>query len=187
VSDNPYEAPRAPVADAPPAVVDPEAERVAHLRRESGLRAIGLLCLLFGAYFLLMGGVMAWTTYEHPERMGGIGLGLVGVFGALGLVAVPTGWGYLRLRPWVRVPAGIVALVTLLASTFLTAPIVAYAAYLTYSAKGLRVLSRDYAAVRAATPGLSAWRWPREAFIVLGMLGLYFAAFAWVVVGLRED
>jgi hypothetical protein len=187
VSDNPYEAPRAHVEDAPPVVPDAESERRAHLRRESGLRAVGLLCLLFGAYFLLMGGVMGWLNYTEAKSFGNVGVGIGAVLLAMGLIALRTGWGYLRLRPWVRVPAGIVAMAALLVSALLTAPIVAYAAYLTYSARGLRVLSRDYAAVRAATPHLSAWRWPREALIVLGMLGLYVAAFAWFAMNMPRD
>jgi hypothetical protein len=142
---------------------------------------------LFGGYFLLMGGIMGWSVYTDADAFGGIGLGFGAVLLAMGLLALPTGWGYLRLRPWVRVPAGIVALVALLTSAFLTAPIVAYAAYLTYSAKGVRVLSRDYAAVRAATPALSAWRWPREALVVLGMLGLYFGAFGWFAMNMPRD
>jgi hypothetical protein len=175
--DDPYRAPTALVDDAPADVHGAGAVRLEHLRRETGLRAIGVLCLVLGGYFLLVGIVMSQSALT--TTVSGIGNQVLGVslaMLAVALLALATAWGLFLLRPWVRVPAGIVAVATLLASFLVTAPLVGYAAYLTFSAKGLRVLSPDYAAIRAATPALSAWRYPREGLIVLGLFALYPAA-----------
>ncbi len=166
--DNPYEAPEARLEDAP--VADAETERRAHLRREAGLRAVGVLCLVFGGFLLLMG-VLVGATAPPSEEMA---VGMGATFASVGLVALAAAWGYFKLRPWVQVPAGITGLAVLLMSVFLTAPLVFLAAWMTWSAKGRRVLSSDYAAIRAATPALRAWRHPFEVLVVFGVLAIYF-------------
>ena len=166
--DNPYEAPEARLEDA--LVVDADVERRAHLRREAGLRAVGALCLVFGGFILLMAVAMGVGAPSAGDAMA---WGMAAAFGGVGLVALAAAWGYFRLRPWVQVPAGITGLVVLVMSMFLTAPVVFLAAWLTWSAKGRRVLSSDYAAIRAATPALRAWRHPLEALVLFGLLGVY--------------
>jgi hypothetical protein len=186
---DPYEAPHARLAVDPDDVVAVEVDavqiRLAHLHREAGLRAVGVACLVFAAWLLLLGVEMgAIATRDYGGFTEGI---IFAVSTSLGLLALAAAWGYFRLRPWVRLPGGILALATLFASVFIAAPIVGYAAWLTYSAKGLRVLSRDYAAIRAATPQLRAWRRPGEALVLLGVLGLYLAAFAVITANLPAD
>jgi hypothetical protein len=187
VSDNPYEAPVAVVDDAPPAEVDAEVERRAHLRREAGLRMVGVLCAVFGAYFLLMAGVFGAGATQGDAFGSAMSIGMIAGFGAVGALAIATAWGYLRLRPWVRAPAVAVALLALLVGFLFTAPLVGYAAFLTYSGKGLRVLSADYAVIRAATPHLRAWTRPGEALGLLGLAGLYVAALVWIVTLMPKD
>jgi hypothetical protein len=185
LNDNPYQAPAARVDDVVAADVDAVQQRLEHLRREAGLRAVGVACLVFAACLLLVGVAMGGVA---TQAYGGVTEWIVSALSTtLGLFALATAWGYFRLRPWVRLPGGLLALATLFASFFLAAPIVGYAAWLTFSAKGLRVLSRDYAAIRAATPQLRAWRWPGEALVLLGVLGLYLAAFAIITANLPAD
>lgn len=188
MSENPYEAPAALVDDVPRADADTDAERRAHLRRESGLRAVGVLCAVFGAYFVLMAGVFGAQMVESAQYMlSGFSVGITLVFGAIGAMGLATAWGYLRLRPWVRVPGGVVAGLVLLTTMFLSLPLVGYAAYLTYSAKGLRVLSPPYAATRARTPHLRAWKHPAEALALLGIAAAYVGVFAWFASRLPMD
>jgi hypothetical protein len=120
--DNPYEAPEARVDDVSPAADEAARERAAHLRREAGLRAVGVPCLVFGGLTGLLG-VLFIATARATEDIGGnaaYGIALGSVFALVGLSALAATWGYFRLRPWVRVLSVPVALATLVV-TFLTA------------------------------------------------------------------
>jgi hypothetical protein len=172
VSENPYEAPEARVDDPVLAASDAAAERAAHLGREAGLRAVGVLCLLFGLYFGLIGAAFVVGSREAADDAAmGVGMGVV--FALLGVLGLATAWGYFALRPWVRVLSAPVALVAVLMTFFTTLPLVGYAAWLTWSRAGKRVLSPDYAGVRAQARHLRAWTKPVEALVVLGVFAAY--------------
>jgi hypothetical protein len=150
--DNPYQAPAARLVDAPDERLDPETDRRMHLQRETGLRAVGLACLVFAVFM--------WGSALVTR--GGPAGPLV-----LGTLAAWSAWGYLCLRWWARLPAVALGTIVLFGSFFTAAPLLGFAAWLTWSKKGRRVLETDYAYVRALTPGQQAWRRPAEAIAVL--------------------
>jgi hypothetical protein len=172
---NPYEAPAARLDTAPvAAVIDADIERRAHLGREAGLRAMAVPCLLFAAYFGIMGAAFIATAgFSRNDEVMAWGLGIA--FAAAAVLGLATAGGYLFLQPWVKVPAGVLAVLSLLVTFFLTLPLVGYAAWLTWSRKGLRVLSREYAHVRRQAPGPNAWTRPLEPLLLFAILGAYFA------------
>ena len=184
MSENPYEAPAAHLDDPPEA--NAAAVRADHLRREVALRVTGFLFALGGLLFVGMAVAMVVTTQDLPGDGRLMLAGVAGAFGLIGMVALVAGWGYLGLRPWVRIPAAIaIGLVTL--GMLLTLPVMGYVTYLTFSSKGLRVLSPGYAALRQQALHLRAWTRPGEALVLLGMSGLYVAAFVYVVASMPAD
>ena len=185
MSDNPYEAPEAHLDD--PLEADAAAVRTGHLRREASLRVTGVLFLLGGALFSAMAAVMAWTTRDMPDEGRAIMLGATGAFLVVGLVALVAGWGYCGLRAWVRIPAAIAIGLVTLGLFPLTLPVMGFVAYLTFSGKGLRVLSPGYAALRRQAMHLNAWSRPGEALALLGVAGLYVGAFAWIAARMPAD
>ena len=78
---------------------------------------------------------------------------VVGLYVVLGLLFGVLGYGFRRLRPWVRIPATLVAVPGLFAIPLGTL-IQAYILYLMFSAKGRVVLGSGYAGIVAATPHL---------------------------------
>jgi hypothetical protein len=165
MESNPYQAPAARLHDAPGERLDPETDRRMHLQRESGLRGVGVACFAFAA-LMSMNALVAKNASVGPLLLAALGAW--------------TAWGYLRLRWWTRLPALALAMIVLFGSVLTAAPLVGFAAWLTWSKKGKRVLEPDYAYVRALTPGLRAWRRPAEAIGVLALCVaqiLFFLAF----------
>jgi hypothetical protein len=168
---DPYAVPAARVDDV--FAVDTRADRAAHIAIEAGLRGVGVLCLVYGAVFAMVGGSMALAFEGVPVSVRGYGVALF----ALGVLGLASAWGYAFLRPWVRNAATALAPLVVLTTYGLTLPLVAYAGWITWSEKGRRVLSPDYAAVRAQAPQLSAWRHPFHVF----WLGLMIAGYVILV------
>jgi hypothetical protein len=177
---DPYAVPTARVDDV--FAVDTRADRAEHLELEAGLRGVGVLCLVYGGFFAVMGGSMAFAYDGAPLSLRGIGVALF----ALGLLGLASAWGYAFLRPWVRNTAMALAPLVLLTSYGMTLPLVAYAAWITWSEKGRRVLSPDYAAVRAQAPQLSAWRHPFHLIWLALMVGAY-VALVWAYLAAMPD
>ncbi|HET7843148.1 MAG TPA: hypothetical protein VFL14_03295 [Xanthomonadales bacterium] len=168
---NPYAAPSAVVADVLPGVSDAEAIRTAHIRHERQLKGIGSLYGLGAAIWLALG--IATVVMAVMGRDGTNGapalIGGAAVYLTLGALLAALATGYRRLRPWIRVPGGILAAIGLLAfpiGTLINAAIL----YVLFCAKGRTVLSPEYAAIVAATPHVK-FRHTTGEKVVLWILG----------------
>lgn len=175
---NPYAAPAAVVSDI--GIVDGQAEQVraAHLRHEVALKSVGSL-YWFGCLMLVVGsaGMLAAlvvpggsASSTHTDALAVI----VAVYCALAVLFGVLGYGFRRLRPWIRIPATLVAVPGLFAIPLGTL-IQAYILYLMFSAKGRVVLGSGYAGIVAATPHLRYRRtvgdWIALAIVVALIVG----------------
>ena len=185
MSENPYEAPVALLDD--PLEEYAVAVRTVQLRRELELRVTAVLIVLGGAMFVAMASIMVWTSRDMPGEGQVFLYAIAGAFAAVGLAGLVAGWGYCGLRPWVRIPGAIaIGLVTLIMFP-LTLPVMGLVAYLTFSGKGLRVLSPGYSALRRQALHLRAWTRPGEALALLAMAGLYVGAFVYIAANMPAD
>ena len=180
MSDNPYEAPAARVED--PIEGDDVAIRTPLLRHEASLKSVAWLYWLVAAWFGFLGATML------PEALAGgaqgdFGYGFVAIGGVMVLLALAfavTGWGFLSLAPWVKVPGGILSGLGLLAIPIGTL-FNAWILYLMFGAKGRRILAPDSPAIRRRTPQL---KWRRSAAEWVGValiLGIPALLIAWLV------
>ena len=154
-SINPYAAPTAVVADVTPGVSEAEAIRTAHIRHERQLKGIGSLSLLVG--FLGMLGGIAMVVGAFGAGVGasrgtddfalGVGAAYISIAALTGFL----GLGFRRLRPWIRIPGGILSGIGLLAIPIGTL-LNLYILYSMFGAKGQVVLSPSYDAIVAQTP-----------------------------------
>lgn len=154
---NPYAAPDAVVVDVLSVDTDAERVRSAHLRHEVTLKSVGSL-YWFGCVMSVLGVAGMVAALLVPRGTGSSDetqalAVVVGLYAVLGLLFGVMGYGFRRLRPWVRIPATLVAVPGLFAIPLGTL-IQAYILYLMFSAKGRVVLGNDYAAIVAATPHL---------------------------------
>ncbi|RYD47808.1 MAG: hypothetical protein EOP83_27455 [Verrucomicrobiaceae bacterium] len=97
---------------------------------------------------------------------------MLGVFVVIGAAQLFAGWGLRKLRPWAKIPAAILAGISLLSIPVGTV-IGGYILYLLFSAKGRMVLSPEYADIIAQTPHLR-YRTPRWIWILLIVIILLF-------------
>ena len=159
--------------------------RETHLKHEASIKAIGLLCLLGGV--LLLGSfafvgievIAAGSLAESPA----MNLLFEIAFGILQLIA---GIGLRQLQGWSRIPAAIVAAVSMVSVPIGTI-IGIYILYLLFSPKGAKVLSAEYQQIVALTPDMRYRTPPRFwIFILVVMLILIgLMAFVYFVAGPR--
>lgn len=184
MTDNPYQAP-AVEAVASPLASDVREIRETHLKHEASIKAVGLLCILGGV--LLLGSfafvsietIAAGTLAESPA----MGLLFAVAFGTLQLIS---GIGLRQLQGWSRIPATIVAAVSMVSVPVGTV-IGVYVLYLLFSPKGSKVLSAEYRDIVALTPELH-YRTSRRfwIFILVAMLIVVgFGVFAYFAVRAR--
>src|SRR5690349_9344583 len=110
---NPYAAPSAFVADVAAERSEAEAIREAHIRHERQLKGIGSLYVLG-----TIGGVLAIIAILGAGTSGrdqAFVTGFLVLYAAITLASAFTAFGYRRLRPWVKVPGGILSALGLLA------------------------------------------------------------------------
>ncbi|MEL6543841.1 MAG: hypothetical protein AAFQ82_04390 [Myxococcota bacterium] len=145
---NPYAAPRSSLREPAPEAWTPAHIRSVHIRHESSLKSAGALNLFGGAVGLYALGVL-FSEYglTMPSQTIGICFGLAAI-AALNLYA---GYRLRRLEPAARLLATLAWLPALVVFPLGTL-FVGYVLYLLHSPKGRRVLSDDYAQIRAATP-----------------------------------
>ena len=159
---NPYSAPTAVVAEVG---IDAEAEAVRreHISVEASLRSVGLLYYLGTIGLIVTGLVMFVGLFD-------IGM-LSLVFGvAMGVV----GYGLRTLKPWVRIPAIVLAALGLLGFPVGTL-INGYVLYLLLCAKGRYIFTPEYEEIRKATPHVH-YRTSIVVWIFVGFLVLAMAA-----------
>lgn len=170
MSDNPYQAPTVQDVAAPAApLTDAETIRNLHLKHETSLKGAGLLYLLgaVGVTLSLVGmfGAFAFGSSRGSSSVGGPEMLMMGLFVLIGVTQFFAGWGLRKLRPWAKVPAAILAGVSMINIPIGTL-IGGYILYLLFSAKGKVVLSPEYAEIIAQTPHIR-YRTPRWIWITL--------------------
>ena len=183
MSDNPYQAPAVQEVVAP-AATEVEAIRNQHLKHEASLKGAGFLYLL-GAVFVALSLVGLIAVYggmrtRSESGPGGRELAVLGLLVVVCMGQFVAGWGLRKLRPWVKIPAALLAGISMLRFPIGTL-FGGYILYLLFSAKGRTILSPGYADIIAQTPHLR-YRTPRWVWMVLlGLLLLFLAAFgfAW--------
>jgi len=124
---------------------DVEQLRKEHISHEASVKSIGLLYFL-GAAFLLLAAV-GFTAAPSARS----GLAIAALFVGLAALQIWTGVGLRRLRPWARIPSGILSGVGLLAFPIGTL-INGYILYLLFSKKGATVFSDEYKQAIEQTP-----------------------------------
>ena len=101
-------------------------------------------------------------------------LGFWGVAAAFVFV----GRGYQELSPWVRWPGGILSAIGLLGVPIGTL-LNGYILFLMFSAKGRRILSPEYAELRARTPHIEFRRSTREKVAMVLVVVVPIVAMVW--------
>lgn len=168
---SPYAPPVAVLVDAPEFEgSEHDAVRQAHIRHEIQVKSIGAL-YYFGGFMLLIGGLGTLTMEDHAAALGVF-------FLFLGVLMVVLGYGFRRLRPWVRIPGGILSAIGLLGVPIGTI-IHGWILYLMFCEKGRVVLGPDYSAVIAATPKIKYRRNVGDWIAT----GIVFGVLALIVVG----
>lgn len=159
---NPYSTPKALIADVG---VDAEMEAVrqAHISVEASLRSVGLLYYL-GTIGLIVSGLAMFA--------GLVEFGVISIVFAVAMAVV--GYGLRTLKPWVRVPAIVLAAIGLLGFPVGTL-INGYVLYLLLCTKGRFIFTPEYEAVRQATPHVR-YRTSIVVWIVIGFVLIAFVA-----------
>jgi hypothetical protein len=143
-----------------------EETRKKYLSHELSVRSIGSLYLIGGTIVLIAGiGVMAGAG-SGRNAVEGILLG--SFFLVLGGMQFWVGRAIRRLKPWSRIPTGILSGIGLLGFPIGTI-INGYILYLVFSEKGKMVFSEEYQAVIQRTPHVKQ-RTSIVVWIVLGVL-----------------
>lgn len=171
---SPYAPPAAILVDAPEFEGSEHAAvRQAHIRHEIQVKSIGALYYFIGFMMVIMGFAffMAPKTSAEIEAM-------AMVFPVLGALMIVLGYGFRRLRPWVRIPGGILSAIGLLGVPIGTM-IHTYILYLMFCEKGRVVLGPDYQAIVAATPKVKYIRTVGDWIAT----GIVYGVLALVVVG----
>ncbi len=169
---SPYAPPVAVLVDAPEFTgSEHEAVRQAHIRHEIQIKSIGAL-YYFAGVMLVIAGVGSFATERRMEMLG---IGFLG----LSVLLICLGHGFRRLRPWVRIPGGVLSAIGLFAIPVGTL-IHTWILYLMFCEKGRVVLGPDYQAVIAATPKVRYRRTVGDWIAT----GIVFGVLALVVIGL---
>ena len=171
---NPYAAPKAAVEDVS---ANPEADAIRreHISHEASIRSIGTLYYL-GAFFMIAGMLGAFFLDSRPQQHFSTGpvVVLLGFFGLLAAGFFLLGRGLRALRPWVRIPTSILAVLGL-AGFPLGTLLNMYILWLIHSKKGKLILSPEYAAIVEATPDVK-YRTTLLVWIILGLIVLVLLA-----------
>jgi hypothetical protein len=172
---NPYAAPKAAVEDISDSA-NPQADAIrrAHISHEASIRSIGTLYYL-GAFFMIAGTLTAFfvESSSRPRLSTGPVVILV-FFGLLATGLFVLGRGLRALKPWVRVPTSILAVLGL-AGFPLGTLLNIYILWLIHSQKGKLILSPEYAAIVEATPDIK-YRTTLLVWIILGLIVLVLLA-----------
>lgn len=184
MSENPYQAPSVSEVSAPAEPLSEAAViRQNHLRHEASLKGMGALFFLGGAFGVLAVALMIMGMFagdggnpQGPELL------IVILFLAFIPLQFFTWWGLRKLKPWVKIPAGVISGIGILALGLGTI-ISIYFLYLLFCAKGRFILSPAYQEIMAQTPGMKyktpLWNWIVLGVIVLLVIaGLVFAFFS---------
>jgi hypothetical protein len=170
MSENPYQPPAVSEVEAPSRLEShPRLIREKHLKCEASLKGMGTLFLIGGIFAIAVIVVMATAGFGAGT---GTPRGPELLVMLLYLAFVPlqflAWWGLRRLKPWSKVPAGILSAFGL-AAIGLGTIISIYFLYLLFGKKGRMVLSPAYQTIIEQTPGMK-YRTPVWNWIVLGAI-----------------
>lgn len=176
---NPYAAPEAHVADVQPGASEAEAIRTAHIRHERQVKSVGALYYIGGA-FMAMAAIVFGLGGPGAPTDAAVSFGIAAVYALFAVAWLVLGYGFRRMRPWVRIPGGILSGLGLVAIPIGTV-INSWILWIMFCAKGQVILSPSYDAIVAATPHVK-YRWTigdkiATTILVLVVLGVV-AAFA---------
>lgn len=173
--NNPYAPPQSNVL--PNAVQDSESEsiRKANLKHEASVQGMGTLYLLGGGLGALAMIASIAAAVSSAGRMGVPELLIVTVLAAIYIFMFWVGLGLRKLKPYVRIPAIILAAIGLLGFPIGTL-ISSYFLYLVASQKGKMVLSEHYNEIVRSTPHIRyktpLWLWVLILLIILVVIAL---------------
>jgi hypothetical protein len=179
VTENPYQTPAVADVAATSLSSDIREMREKHIKHEASLKAVGFLCILGGVVllgsfaFVSIETIAAGSLAESPA----MGLLFAVGFGTLQLIS---GIGLRQLRGWSRIPAAMVAAVSMFAIPIGTI-VGIYILYLLFIPKGSKVLSAEYRDIVALTPDIRyrtpRWFWILVLAVMLILAGLVVFAF----------
>ncbi len=156
-SENPYASPTADLTasvSADPAIREAETIRNKYISHEASLQSIGILYWLGCVMMILFLFVSVIGTFFGTSNLSreAIHLAIIGVI-CLPLLVLNgwLGYGFRKLDPRVRIPAGILSALGLIGFPIGTL-ISAYILYLIFSAKGKVVFSPEYKEIIRLTP-----------------------------------
>jgi hypothetical protein len=165
-----------PIPPLPDAILrEAETIRKAHLTHEASIQSIGTL-YFFGALLGCAVGIV--TAFSGHDRALAVRVGILLAFVLFAALQVWVGIGLHRLRPWSRIPSGILSAIGLFGIPIGTL-INGYVLYLLFSKKSATVFSVPYRGIIAATPHIK-YKTSRVvlfiAFLLVAVLGLIAAA-----------
>lgn len=148
-----------------------EETRNQYLKHEASVQSVGFLYRLGGVLMTLaaIGSLVAAVAGDGLLE----GLLLFAFFLAFGIGQFVVGSGLRRLRPWSRIPTGILSGIGLLGFPLGTI-INGYILYLLFGKKGKVVFSPEYAVVIEQTPHIK-YRMSVVVWVLLGLIVLLFA------------
>ncbi len=154
---NPYAAPKATLQDEMPSTDSAaDARRRELIRHETLLKSVGSLYYFLGVVSL-MALISSSSLFFQDEAVPLQLVGLVFVLAAVAVLYLAAGYGFRRLRPWVRIPGALLSVLGLI--SFPVGTLVGiYILYLMFGQKGRQVLALDYQNVIAATPHIKYQR-----------------------------
>jgi len=153
-----------------------------HLKHEASLKSVGFLYFLLATFLLLACFGMAISAANDSQPMPAALM--AALFFGLAAILISSGIGLRRLKPWARVPAGIISGLGLLGFPVGTL-INAYVLFLLFSTKGRMVFSPEYHRVMQETPHIK-YRTSIVLWILLGLV-LFFVAAGMVAVFFRAS
>lgn len=182
MEENPYQAPADLGGVAAPLSPDEEV-RKAHLNAEASVQGIGSLMFL-GSLLVLVSFILSVSSAFQSSSSGGTGIGaaellLILFISAVAIFQLVVGWCLRRLRPWTKIPAMVLAALSLFAFPVGTV-IGLYLLLILAGKKGRFVLSPEYAGIRERTPHIKyrtpLWLWLLLiAFVLLVVFLVFFA------------
>lgn len=139
--------------------------RRTHIKHEASVRSIGIL-YFFGALFLVTAGIAGAMT--DNESSAAVRIAVAALLVGIGVIQFWVGIGLRGLKPWARLPTGILSGIGLLGFPIGTL-INGYILYLVFSKKGATVFSPEYRDVIIATPDIK-YKTSKIIWILLGLL-----------------
>jgi len=145
--------------------------RTEHLKHEASVKSIGLLYYL-GGVGVTLAAIVTLSMIDQGQG-GALAVGPAIFLILLGIFQFWAGTGLRRLRPWARIPTGILSVIGLIGFPLGTI-INGYILFLVFGKKGKMVFSEEYRAVIEQTPHIK-YRTSIVVWVLLGLVLLFIA------------